>query len=66
MVAKVKSGKYIKFVVYLVVVVLANLAGITLFFRVDLTGDKIYSISEASRQVVSTLSEPLTIDVFFT
>jgi ABC-type uncharacterized transport system involved in gliding motility auxiliary subunit len=31
-----------------------------------LTGDKIYSISEASRQVVSTLSEPLTIDVFFT
>ena len=66
MVAKAIKGKYIKFVVYLVVVVLVNLAGITLFFRIDLTGDKIYSISEASRQVVSTLSEPLTIDVFFT
>ena len=66
MVVKAINGKYIKFIVYLVAVVLVNLAGITLFFRIDLTGDKIYSISEASRQVVSTLSEPLTIDVFFT
>ena len=66
MVVKAINGKYIKFIIYLVAVVLINLAGITLFFRIDLTGDKIYSISEASRQVVSTLSEPLTIDVFFT
>ena len=66
MTAKAMSGKYIKFVVYLVVIVLINLASVTLFFRLDLTRDKIFSISEASRQVVSTLSEPLTIDVFFT
>ena len=64
--AKAINGKYIKFIVYLIAVVLVNLAGMTLFFRIDLTGDKIYSISDASRQVVSTLSEPLTIDVFFT
>ncbi|MBW1850268.1 MAG: GldG family protein, partial [Deltaproteobacteria bacterium] len=42
-----------------------NVAGITLFFRMDLTGNKIYSISKASKRVVSTLSEPLTIKVFF-
>ncbi len=66
MVAKANRGKYVKFVVYLVAVALVNLAGMTVFFRIDLTGDKIYSISNASRQVVSTLSEPLTIDVFFT
>jgi ABC-type uncharacterized transport system involved in gliding motility auxiliary subunit len=66
MVVKAKGGKYVKFFVYLVAVVLVNLAGITLFFRIDLTGDKIYSISEVSRRVVTTLSEPLTIDVFFT
>jgi ABC-type uncharacterized transport system involved in gliding motility auxiliary subunit len=66
MVAKANRGKYVKFVVYLVAVALVNLAGTTVFFRIDLTGDKIYSISNASRQVVSTLSEPLTIDVFFT
>jgi hypothetical protein len=30
-VGKVKSGKYVKFFIYLVAVVLVNLAGITLF-----------------------------------
>ena len=63
---KDRSGNYVKFFVYLIVIVLINVAGITFFFRVDLTGNKIYSISAASRQVVSALSEPLTINVFFT
>ncbi len=61
-----KSGQYLKFIIYLVVVVLANVAGITLFFRADLTANKIYSISKASKEVVATLSEPLSIKVFFT
>jgi ABC-type uncharacterized transport system involved in gliding motility auxiliary subunit len=50
----------------MVIIVLVNVAGMTLFFRVDLTENRVYSISEASKHVVSTLSEPLTIDVFFT
>ena len=62
---KVDTGKYSKFLIYLVVIVLLNAAGITLFFRLDLTSNKIYSLSEASRKVVSTLSEPLTVKVFF-
>lgn len=66
MASKKKSGKYIKFIIYLLVVVLVNVAGITLFFRMDLTENKIYSISAASKKVVATLSEPLTINVFFT
>ena len=61
-----KSGQYLKFIIYLVVVVLANVAGITLFFRADLTANNIYSISKASKEVVATLSEPLSIKVFFT
>ena len=60
------SGNYIRFLAYLVVIVLVNVAGMTLFFRLDLTANKIYSISGASKEVVSTLSEPLTINVFFT
>lgn len=60
------AGKYVKFITYVIVVTLVNVAGITLFFRADLTDGKVYSISEASRRVVSTLSEPLTIKVFFT
>ena len=63
--AKYSIQGYIKFLAYLIVVVLINVAGITLFFRVDLTESRMYSISEASKRVVSTLSEPLTIKVFF-
>lgn len=56
---------YFKFLLYLAVVILINIAGITLFFRTDLTQNKLYSLSSASIDVVSTLSEPLTIKVFF-
>ena len=65
---QVKKGseQYIKFLIYLIIVVLVNVAGITLFFRLDLSANKMYSISDASEKVVSTLSEPLTIKVFFT
>ena len=59
-------GRYGKFIAYMVVVVLVNLVGITIFFRGDMTENNIYSLSEASKKVVSTLSEPLTINVFFT
>ena len=57
--------KYFKFILYLVVIVLVNFAGITLFFRADLTKDQIYSLSPASIDVAATLSEPLSIKVFF-
>ena len=66
MVDRKRSGRYLKFLIYLVVVILVNVAGITLFFRMDLTENSIYSISRASQKVVGTLSEPLTIKVFFT
>jgi ABC-2 type transport system permease protein len=61
-----RYAKYMKFGLYLAVIVLLNMAGRTLYTRVDLTGNQIYSLSGISRQVVSTLSEPLTIKVFFT
>ena len=56
---------YLKFILYAVVIVLLNVAGLTLFFRFDLTANQIYSLSDASKQAVSTLSEPLNIKVFF-
>jgi len=59
-------GKYIKLVIYLIVILLINIAGMTLFFRIDLTRNGIYSLSDISQRVGSTLSEPLTIKVFFT
>ncbi|MCG8687644.1 MAG: Gldg family protein [Desulfobacterales bacterium] len=56
---------YIKFILYTAVIVLVNVVGLTLFFRADLTQNRMYSLSDASKEVVSTLSEPLNIKVFF-
>ncbi|HDP95591.1 MAG TPA: ABC transporter permease [Candidatus Aminicenantes bacterium] len=61
----IADSKYTKFVLYLIVVVLINAVGMNVFFRADLTDSGLYSISSISREVVSTLSEPLTIHVFF-
>jgi ABC-type uncharacterized transport system involved in gliding motility auxiliary subunit len=66
MTQKKRYNKYYKFGAYLLVVVLLNVAGTTLFFRADLTADNIYSLSKASQNAVAGLSEPLTINVFFT
>lgn len=59
------SRKYSTLILYLVVIVLINLVGITLFWRLDLTANGLYSLSAASKKVVSNLSEPLTIHIFF-
>ena len=61
-----RMSRHVRFLMYLAVVVLVNLAGATLFLRLDLTANKAYSLSEASRKAVATLSDPLTVKVFFT
>lgn len=63
---KKDMSKYYKFGLYLIVIILINIVGLTLFFRVDLTSNGLYSLSKASKEAVSTLKEPLTINVFFT
>lgn len=63
---KFQADAYIKFIIYIAVIVLINVVGLTLFFRIDLTKNKIYSLSEASKKAVENLTEPMTIDVFFT
>jgi ABC-type uncharacterized transport system involved in gliding motility auxiliary subunit len=50
---------------YLVVLILVILVGQSLFFRLDLTSNGLYSLSKASKRAVSTLNEPLTVNVFF-
>jgi ABC-2 type transport system permease protein len=57
--------KYFRFILYFLVIILINIVGITLFFRIDLTRDSMYSLSKASINAVRTLSEPLTIKAFF-
>ncbi len=53
------------FILFIILLILANLAGHKAFFRFDLTAPKSYSLSKASKNIVKTLEEPLTIRVFF-
>lgn len=62
---KKDMSKYYKFILYLVIVILVNLVGMKVFFRLDMTTNGLYSLSRASKKAVSTLREPLTINVFF-
>lgn len=53
------------FVLFLILLVLINIAGFNAFKRFDLTGPKSYSLSQASRNLVKNLEEPLSVRVFF-
>ena len=48
------------------VAILANIASNRAFFRIDLTEEKVYSLSPVSKDIVQTLAEPLTVRAFFT
>lgn len=62
--AWIKSSKC-DFALFIILLILANLVGHKAFFRMDFTGSKSYSLSKASKQLVKTISEPVTIRVFF-
>lgn len=49
----------------LAILLLANLAGSKAFFRCDLTGQRMYSLSSASKELVRNLQEPLNVNLFF-
>ncbi len=63
---KKMNQNLLRFLMYLLAVVLLNIAGLTLSLRLDLTANHIYSLSKTSRQVMKTLKEPMTVKVFFT
>src|SRR5690606_40637492 len=43
-----------------------NLIGLTLFFRHDLTDDRVCALPDASIKIVRELDDPVTITAFFT
>ena len=53
------------FALLVILLILANLVGHRAFLRFDLTQPKSYSLSPASRQLMKTLNEPLSLKVFF-
>ena len=48
------------------ILVVINLIGLNIFGRLDLTDDRVYSLSKASKDLVRELEDPITITAFFT
>lgn len=59
------KGPKSDFVLFLVLLVLANLVAHNFFVRFDLTAPKSYTLSKASKTIVKNVEEPLSIRVFF-
>ncbi|MCR5289988.1 MAG: Gldg family protein [Treponema sp.] len=53
------------FALFVIVLILANLVCNRAFLRLDLTAPQSYSLSSVSKQTVRTLTEPVTVQVFF-
>ena len=57
--------KYTKFFLYVIIIILINMVCQNHFVKIDTTKTKMYSLSKKSIQVVSRITEPLTIKCFF-
>ena len=53
------------FILFLILLVLLNFVGSNAYIRADLTKQKSYSLSKASKTIVKNLDEPVSIRVFF-
>lgn len=57
-----KRSNTLLFIIFLV---LLNLVGQRSFLRLDLTAQKVYSLSESSKELISALEDPLSVRVYF-
>ncbi|VAX27395.1 Gliding motility-associated ABC transporter substrate-binding protein GldG [hydrothermal vent metagenome] len=48
-----------------VILVLLNLVGDKIFFRLDFTADQRYSLSDATKNILKDLNEPVTVTAYF-
>ncbi|SYZ73444.1 putative ABC-type uncharacterized transport system involved in gliding motility auxiliary component-like protein [Candidatus Zixiibacteriota bacterium] len=65
-VIKTKSSAGVLILIIAAILLVINLISINLFSRVDLTDNKIYSLSQTSKDLVGGLTDRLNIKVFFT
>ena len=60
----IKKKELLRFALYVLVVVLLNIAASSTFFRTDLSSDGKYSLTDVSRDIVQELGEPLTVKIY--
>lgn len=62
---KKKKSVYITIVLVLGIIVTVNLLANRFFLRFDLTEDKRYTLSEATRDILESLTQPVTVKAYF-
>jgi gliding-associated putative ABC transporter substrate-binding component GldG len=65
---KKKGGKSITTQILLMIgiVIIVNIISEQLYFRLDLTADKSYTLSKATKNIIRSLEEPITVTAYFT
>ena len=63
---KAKSQTFIRTFLVLGILILINFISIRLFGRLDLTKEKVYTLSDASKKLVGNLDDRITIKAYFT
>ena len=48
------------------ILILINVISINIFYRIDLTGNKIYTLSDASKSLVKNLDDKFVVKAYFT
>src|SRR5437762_1927694 len=48
------------------ILIIVNIISLNLFYRIDLTGNKIYTLSKASKDIVGKLDDKLVVKAYFT
>ena len=47
------------------ILIIFNLLSVQYYFRIDLTEDKQYTLSEATKNIMESLDEPITVKAYF-
>jgi len=65
---KKTSGKSLttKILLMIGIVIIVNIISDQLYFRIDLTADKSYTLSKATKNILKSLEEPVTVTAYFT
>ncbi len=62
---RTKSAAIINIMVVVAIIIVINLLSLNIFARYDMTENKIYSISDASKKIIGNLNDKLTVKAFF-
>ena len=60
-----KKTSYTYISITIIAFILINLISMNWFIRFDLTDNKMYSLSNSSKQTIEKIDDPLTIDLYF-